>query len=76
MNIHKKRVYSVSEPKKPEDCMALTPAEALMYNLKGIRLIDMTEKHGMTVQRLMNSRKDTSHERYTYGSIFRNKTTA
>ena len=56
--------------------MALTPAEALMYNLQGIKLIDMTAKHGMTVQRLMNSRKDTSHERYTYGTIFGNKTTA
>ena len=76
MNIHKKRVYSRVEPRSPKDCMALTPAEALMYNLQGIKLIDMTAKPGMTVQRLMNSRKDTSHERYTYGTIFGNKTTA
>jgi hypothetical protein len=76
MNIHEKRVYSRTEPKSADDCMALTPAEALMYNLRGIKLIDMTAKHGMTVQRLKLSRQDKSHERYTYGSLFRSKTTA
>jgi hypothetical protein len=41
--------------------MILTPAEAFMYNLRGIPLVDMTEKHGMTINRLKLSRKELTH---------------
>ena len=61
LDLHKKRVYSVDPPKSANDCMILTPAEAFMYNLRGIPLVDMTEKHGMTINRLKLSRKELTH---------------
>jgi hypothetical protein len=70
MNFNEKRVYSVNPPKGPEDCMALTPNEALMYNLRGIKLIDMTKEHGMSVNQLRLMKKDKSYEGGGYGTIF------
>ncbi len=66
MDLNKERVYAVQPQKTYNDIKILTPNEALMYNLRGIRLIDMTKLHNLTPQKIRLSRKESF-----YGTLFR-----
>ena len=57
MNLNEERVYAVQPQKTQKDIKILTPNEALMYNLRGVKLIDMTELHNLTPHKVRLSRK-------------------
>ena len=74
-DLNVERVYAVQPQKNGNDIKILTPNEALMYNLRGIKLIDMTKLHNLTPQHVRMSRKTCPMKGINYGSIF-GRTTA
>jgi len=70
MNLNKERVYAVQPQKTQEDIKILTPNEALMYNLRGIKLLDMTALHNLTPHKVRLSRKTCPMKGIDYGSLF------
>jgi len=74
MNLNKQRVYAIHPQKTGNDIKILTPNEALMFNLRGIKLIDMTERHNLTPNKIRMSRKTCPMKGINYGTIFGNKT--
>ena len=75
MNLNEERVYAVQPQKTQKDIKILTPNEALMYNLRGIRLVDMTSLHNLTPHKVRLSRKHCPMKGINYGSLF-GRTTA
>jgi hypothetical protein len=73
MDLNKERVYAVQPQKTHHDIKILTPNEALMYNLRGIRLLDMTKLHNLTPHKLRLSRSTMPRETY-FGTLFGNQT--
>jgi len=69
MNLNEQRVYAVQPQKTHHDIKILTPNEALMYNLRGIRLLDMTKLHNLTPHKLRLSRANTPKDTI-YGTLF------
>lgn len=70
MNLNQERVYAVQPQKTQEDIKILTPNEALMYNLRGIKLIDMTKLHNLTPHKVRLSRKNCPMKGIEYGALF------
>jgi hypothetical protein len=69
MNLNQERVYAVQPQKTYKDIKILTPNEALMYNLRGIKLLDMTKLHNLTPHKIRLSRK-TMPKDILDGTIF------
>jgi len=70
MNLNTEIVYAVQPQKTQSDIKILTPNEALMYNLRGIKLIDMTKLHNLTPHIVRMSRKNCPMKGITYGTLF------
>ena len=70
MNLNQERVYAVQPQKTQNDIKILTPNEALIYNLRGIKLIDMTALHNLTPHVVRMSRKNCPLKGVNYGSLF------
>jgi len=70
MNLNKERVYVKQPQKSKDDVLILTPNEALMYNLMGIKLLDMTKAHNLTPDKVRKSRANCPMEGVNYGSLF------
>jgi len=70
MNLNEQRVYAVQPQKTQKDIKILTPNEALMYNLRGIKLVDMTKLHDLTPNHVRMSRKTCPMRGINYGTIF------
>ena len=75
MNLNEERVYAVQPQKTQKDIKILTPNEALMYNLRGVKLIDMTALHNLTPHKVRLSRKTCPLKGIDHGAIF-GRTTA
>ena len=75
MNLNEERVYAVQPQKTQKDIKILTPNEALMYNLRGIKLVDMTKLHDLTPNHVRMSRKNCPMKGIDYGTLF-GRTTA
>lgn len=73
MDLNKERVYAVQPQKTKNDIKILTPNEALMYNLRGIKLLDMTARHNLTPHKVRLSRANMPKEPF-YGTIFGKET--
>jgi hypothetical protein len=70
MDLNEERVYAVQPQKTQKDIKILTPNEALMYNLRGIKLIDMTTLHNLTPRIVRMSRKTCPMKGLEYGTLF------
>jgi hypothetical protein len=70
MNLNEQRVYAVQPQKTQKDIKILTPNEALMYNLRGIKLVDMTKLHDLTPNHVRMSRKTCPMKGIDYGTLF------
>ena len=75
MNLNEERVYMVTPTKNGDDLKILTPNEALMYNLRGIKLLDMTALHDLTPHKIRLRRKTCPMKGIDHGAIF-GRTTA
>ena len=73
-DLTKERVYAVQPQKTQNDIRILTPNEALMFNLRGIKLIDMTKLHNLTPHIVRMSRKNCPLKGINYGTLFGNET--
>ena len=56
MDYNEKRVYVRIPQKTFMDTHILTPNEALMYNLRGIKLVDMTKEHNLLPHHVKNKK--------------------
>lgn len=70
MNLNEERVYALQPQKTQNDIRILTPNEALMFNLRGIKLIDMTKLHNLTPHIVRMSRKNCPMKGINYGTLF------
>ena len=70
MDLNEERVYAVQLQKTQKDIRILTPNEALMFNLRGIKLIDMTKLHNLTPHIVRMSRKNCPMKGINYGTLF------
>jgi len=70
MNLNEERVYAIQPQKTQNDIRILTPNEALMCNLRGIKLIDMTKLHNLTPHIVRMSRKNCPMKGINYGTLF------
>ena len=69
MNLNKERVYVRIPQRTFTDLHILTPNEALMYNLRGIKLVDMTKEHNILPHHVKNKNYNLAGEKL-YGTVF------